>query len=336
MNGPALDLHESSRIFLRKLYFKLHWLLGDGNRLLNNIHKNNWVISLNLHRVSTEVNPFYPPLHPKLFEELLAFLKENFAITTYGGVATVTRGRTPLVLSFDDGYHDFLEYAVPALEGFGVTANQNVVCQCLVSGKPIWNVQLYDFLNQAPTTLLNELRIVGWTGKFGKSDTERSRAGTAISRLLKNLPRRERLEQWKAIEGLMNRCDSLRFTRVLSSTEVVGLSAKYSIGVHSFEHDSMGLESEDFFARDFLRCREYFEDHLKLPLDTYAFPNGNYRPEQVKFLLRSGIQSVLLVDEQLGQLGAQIQPRLTFYGDSSAELRLRSLGYFAKGARCES
>ena len=331
-----MHLRESGRILLRKLYFQLHWLLGDGTRLLNRIRQNRWLVSLNLHRVSTDANPFYPPLEPKLFEELVAFLSEHFEITTYGGMPAQKNAKTPIVLSFDDGYHDFLEYAVPVLEKFGVPANQNVVCQSLVSGKPIWNVLLYDFLHQAPAALLDELRIAGWKGSFTGGAGQRARSGMELSRLLKNLPRRERALQWQEIERAMQRCDSLRFTRVLSAAEVVELSRKHSIGAHSFDHDSMGLENEDFFARDVLRCREYFRDQMNLPLETYAFPNGSYRPEQVQHLLSSGFKNVLLVDEQFGEMGASVQPRLTFYGDSIPELRLRSLGYFAKGARCES
>ena len=332
-----MNLFESGRGALRKIYFQLHWLRGDGTRLLNRIRDRGWVVSLNLHRVSPDVNHFYPPLRPDLFDELVAYLREHFEITTYDRLREQKNDKPPLVLSFDDGYYDFLEHAAPILAKYSVPANQNLVCDCLVSGKPIWNVQLYDFLNQAPSKLLAELRFPGWDGgNLTGSITHRAQLGLALSRLLKNLSRKERMVQWRQIESLMERCDNLRFTPVLSVEDARAVAKNHQVGVHSFEHDSMAFENDDFFARDVLRCREYFRDQLRLPLNTYAFPNGSYRNNQVQHLLEASFEHILLVDEQFGAVSSPVQPRLTFYGDSSPELRLRSLGYFAKGGRCES
>lgn len=59
---------------------------------------------LNLHRVSPERNPFWDPLDPQVFEELLVFLKRHFHVTTFSELAS-REAKPALILSFDDGYY---------------------------------------------------------------------------------------------------------------------------------------------------------------------------------------------------------------------------------------
>ena len=58
----------------------------------------------------------------------------------------------------------------------------------------------------------------------------------------------------------------------------------------------------------------------------YAFPNGSYRPEQIDLLSHKGIEHILLVDEKFAEPHINIFPRMTIYGDSGAEVRMRSVG----------
>jgi hypothetical protein len=55
--------------------------------------------------------------------------------------------------------------------------------------------------------------------------------------------------------------------------------------------------SDNYFLRDLERCTSLFE-RLGLSTTIYAFPNGSYRPDQVKILRRRGFSAVLLVEEQ--------------------------------------
>jgi hypothetical protein len=88
----------------------------------------------------------------------------------------------------------------------------------------------------------------------------------------------------------------------------------------------MEFEDESFFEDDFQQCRRYFENELSQPLSIYAFPNGSYRPEQIEYLRRNEVKQVLLVDEKFADAGSDVLTRLTIYGDSSAEVRMKALG----------
>src|SRR5438128_1432440 len=120
------------------------------------------MVVLNLHRVSPHGNAYWPPMHPTVFEDLLRFLSDRFEVTTFREIRQNRQRRPLAVLSFDDGYYDFVEYAAPLLAKYGLSANQNVIPECVISGLPPWNIQLSDFLQSAPRNLINRIKLDGF------------------------------------------------------------------------------------------------------------------------------------------------------------------------------
>jgi peptidoglycan/xylan/chitin deacetylase (PgdA/CDA1 family) len=304
--------------------------------LLSRIRRNGAVVILNLHRISPEENPFWSPLHPRYFDELLGFIKRRFEVVLFRDLtrreipAIGPSSRPRLVLSFDDGYGDFLEYALPILEKHGLPANQNVIGDCVRSGQPPWNVLMYDFLRSAPCSLINEAIPPGFDRRLDSDNYEsKLRFGLALSRHLKRRPQAERRPMWDHIESVMRKADYTQ-TRMMRVADLKGMPGSCEVGCHSFSHESMGYESDEFFEDDFAMCRSLFAGTLGLPLAIYAFPNGSFRPPQVDFLLRSGIKHVLLMEERLSGFGP-VYTRLTMSAESVAEARLLALGLRAKG-----
>lgn len=287
------------------------------------------VAVLNLHRISPVQNPFWSPLHPEIFEELLKFLQKNFEICLFSELKFFEDSKKPIaVLSFDDGYYDFIEYGLPMLKKYEMRANMNIIPQCAESGKPIWNVRLYDFLNSAPRNLINEIKLP----EFDETLPDESRQaklnfGLKISKYLKQRPRTEREKIWHLIEPFLEKNDIENPTRMMTASEINQISTETEIGVHSFSHESMGYEQNEFFEDDFEECRKYFNEKLLIPLSIYAFPNGSYRPEQIDFLRQNAIKQILLVDEKFADSETDVFTRLTVYGDNRAEIKMKSLGF---------
>lgn len=315
---------------LKHLYFRLLSLTGSDRRLLGSIRKQDLVVVLNLHQVSPVTNPFWPPLKPEVFDELLAFLKQHFNVSLFRELVEGKSDRPSAVLSFDDGYYNFVEYALPILDKHRLAANLNVIPNCVLTGLPPWNVQMYDFLNSVPRKLVNEIRIAGFDARLVDDNADsKVRYGLQISRFLKNRPRQERMELWSEVSAVMAQASDIRATRMMSASDVRGAATAHEIGVHSYTHESMEFEDEEFFEADFQKCVEYFREELALPLQIYAFPNGSYRSEQLAYLEKQGIQRILLVSENYARRGQQVLPRFTVYGATPAEARIRALGYNA-------
>ena len=316
---------------LKDLYFRLLRLAGSDRRLLGNIRKQDLVVILNLHQVSSLSNPFWPPLDPQVFHELLRFLKNNFSVCTFANLASVSDSRPCAVLSFDDGYYNFVEFAMPILKQHELAANLNVIPTCMITGEPPWNVRLYDFLNSVPRKLVNEIRLPGFRAQLADDSADaKVRYGLQISRFLKNRPRRERLELWSEVSNVMSRASEIKATRMMNAADVREAAATHEIGVHSYSHESMEFEDDEFFQDDFRKCVAYFRDDLDLPLKIYAFPNGSYRPDQVTYLDKQGIQRILLVGENYARREQKVLPRFTVYGATPAEAKIRALGYNAR------
>lgn len=325
------------RNVLKRLYFRLLQLTQADRRLLRSICQSRRMVVLSLHRVSPQGNPFWNPLHPLLFEELLVFIKRHFRVTSLG-VPHEDAPRPPLVLSFDDGYRDFVEYAMPILQRHGIRANQNIIPACVETGQPPWTMQLYDFLQAAPRSLVNEIRLDGFSQRLrSDQDEHKVQYGLALSRFLKHRSRHERQALWPPIAAVMAKANgTVRQTPMMRLEDVRTAATVHDIGAHAYAHDSMGLESDAFFTDDLARCQEFFRRQLARPLTIYAFPNGSYRPEQISMLQEQGVRHILLIDEQLASPEARILPRLTIYGDSSLELQFHVLGYRARRSECVS
>lgn len=321
---------------LKGAYFNLMRLMRREAGLMRQIREGDFLVVMNLHQISPHSNPYWPALHPRIFEDLLGFVKKHFRTVLFrdleAAAAASSSGKPLAILSFDDGYYDFIEYAAPLLDKHKLTANMNVIPACVESGQAMWNVRLYDFLRAAPRKLINEIRLPNFACRLA-DDGEQAKVqyGLKISRYLKNRPHRERETLWQELMPLMQKHDFPQ-TRMMTRGEVLEIASRHEVGVHSFSHESMEYESDDFFAGDLERCRAYFQDTLRLPLKIYAFPNGSFRPRQIEILRQSAIRHALLVGEDYAQSRLDVFPRFTIYGDSPAEVRLRAIG-FDRGRR---
>lgn len=284
---------------------------------------------LNLHRIAEADGSAYPPLSPQLFNDLLVFLKKHFYLTTFADLSDARHANKPrLILSFDDGYKDFVEYAVPILDKHGIRANQNVIPACIESGLPPLSVLVQDFIGKAPGSLLKELEIPGLARCA--LDGDRADVGLRISKWLKNRPKVEQ----DALAGLLipqfARFDGFRPTPMMSLAEVRQVADVHEIGVHSYSHATMAFETDDYLRQDAEKCRIYFHDRLQLPVTIYAFPNGSCRDSQVAEVLAQGYRHVLLINNVFSRQDFSAHARFGIYGQSHAELLFRALGGFAK------
>ena len=294
--------------------------MGNGpwlSRRLRSVRDAGVATILNLHRVANDDGSDYRPLEPSLFDELLAFVKREFAVVTIGELGQSAR-KPKLVLSFDDGYRDFVTTAVPILKKHGLRANQNIIPKCVQTGLPPLNVMAQDFVGQAPRELVKGLSIAGF------SAPRDGRFGQRLSHFLKMRPQ---VEQDCIANDLMPqfyRWDKFKPTAMMTLDEVKSLG-DHELGAHSFAHSSMEYETDAYLDDDVRRCADYFKDELNVPMTIYAFPNGSCRPGQAEQVLAHGVDHVLLVGERFDG-NARVHNRFTFDGRSPSEVRFKALG----------
>jgi peptidoglycan/xylan/chitin deacetylase (PgdA/CDA1 family) len=299
---------------------------GVDRRRLRQLAGSGGLIVLNLHNVGPARGRFTRPIPPGVFDQLVGWLDRECHLTTFDRLGAPDQaGRRPrAILSFDDGYRDFMEYAMPVLERHGVRANENILPGCVESGRPPWNVELLDALERVPLALLRSLRLPSEELSRPPADeSDLMRWGVKLSRLLKLRPRDEREPLLKDLmvqlqEGMEGEAQAM-----MTAKDVVEAARIHEIGVHSYAHDSMEFETDDFFSADLHRCRTWYQEHLAADPRVYAFPNGSYRDSQAAIARRTGIQHLLSVGERTASAEAAIHPRVTADGVTLRELRMR-------------
>lgn len=284
---------------------------------------------LNLHRVSPLDGRAYKPLAPEQFESLLGFVLKNFQVTTFGELARGERSQKPLlILSFDDGYKDFVEFAAPLMKKFGVRANLNIIPECVDSGLPPFEVCLQDYIGKASDQELRQLRIPGLNRSL--DDLNRPLAAEAVSRFIRNLPAHQRSEIKSEVMKSLGHLAREMFSPMMNLSDVRAAQTEHEIGAHSFGHADMSLESNDFFENDLKRCREWFEKNLGQAPEIYAFPYGACRDNQIEMARQNGFRHVLLLGEAFSRRDGFMHSRFGFASESMGEMRFRSAGGFRK------
>ena len=168
-------------------------------RKINSLGKFNTLTVLNLHGVSDNKVDTFRALDPFLFEELLIFLKSNFEIICFKDLESEGMSEKPkIILSFDDGYKNFIDYAVPILAKYKIKVNMNIIPDCVKSQLPPLNVLTGDFLYQAPIELIKNLSVPGFNlhktinppiyRDFREGDIRHSQADISRAQLLGYTP----------------------------------------------------------------------------------------------------------------------------------------------------
>jgi peptidoglycan/xylan/chitin deacetylase (PgdA/CDA1 family) len=295
------------------------------------------LLVLNLHSVSPPSRSLSNPVSPESLDRLVGWLVRHCRVGTF---ATLTRDHTAddrpgAVLSFDDGYRDFLEYAMPVLNTHGARAIVNVVPACVDSGAPPWNALMVERVLALPDARIAAIRLPDFPrGDFDGGRDGRLRYAVALSRYLKLRPRTERDVLLAELRDQIGGVEADRATPMLSHRDLAEVARHHEIGLHSYDHDSMAFESDEFLRADLARCRTWADAHLPTPSAAYAFPNGSHRETQVRIAEEAELGTILLGGERPSRIAATSHPRITTYGDTERTLRLRiAMAIYARGAR---
>jgi peptidoglycan/xylan/chitin deacetylase (PgdA/CDA1 family) len=281
---------------------------------------------LNLHRISDDRRSAYPGIAPALFDDLVGWMKQSFDLVTFSDLAEPQRKRPRAILSFDDGYKDFVENAAPILRKHKVRANQNIIPAAIESGRPPYNIILQDFIGQAPENLLRETTLPAISADA--AITNRVQAGQRASAYLKAMPIAAQAKITAALEPAIARCESFRVTPIMSREELRQIAPEHEIGAHSFEHATMTAETDAYLAADLKRCQNWFAETLAASPTIYAFPNGAANEHHVEMALAAGYKQILMVGEGFARSDGPCFFRFTMHGETARELRFRGLGGF--------
>jgi peptidoglycan/xylan/chitin deacetylase (PgdA/CDA1 family) len=184
-----------------------------------------------------------------------------------------TRGLPPrpACITFDDGYADNAEIALPLLRKFGVTATF-FISTGFLDGRIMWNDMVIESVRQAigDTLDLSSIEL----GAFSISTKPARRATVkALLSALKYLEASERADRCAAIVQIARA--TLPPDIMLRSADVKALhEAGMGIGAHTVNHPILSRLPPGLAEREISEGREKLQEITGSSISLFAYPNG--------------------------------------------------------------
>lgn len=230
------------------------------------------------HRVLAERDALLPGEPDAVeFDRQMALLARTFRVLPLTeAVAALAEGRLPnraLSITFDDGYRDNHDVALPILHRHGLSATFFVASGYLDGGR-MFNDSIIETVRALPAGE----QMVGEFGPF-TLDAPASRISTyeAIIRELKHRPPAERAERTAA---LVASCGVVLPTDLMMERAQVRALAEagMEIGGHTASHSILQQLSEREAEQEIAAGRDQLEAIIGRPITLFSYPNG--KPQQ--------------------------------------------------------
>lgn len=191
-------------------------------------------------------------------------------------------------ITFDDGYRNNLETALPVLQARGLPATV-FVAPGYADGRAMFNDVVIEAIRTAPCELdLADLDL----GRHSLSDMPgRARAANEIIGKLKYLPQDTRSQRASVIAERAGLETMPRL--MMNATELRQLrDAGIEIGAHTVWHPILRQVSIDDARREIMSSKQQLEEVLSEKVRSFAYPNGkpgtDYGPEHVDLVQQAG------------------------------------------------
>lgn len=250
------------------------------------------------HRVLPQPDPLFPgEIDAARFDEHLRFLKQSFNLIPLSeAVHLLKRGGLPpraACITFDDGYADNAEIALPILQRHGVGATFFVATGFLNGGR-MWNDSVIELVRNAPAHI--DLGPLG-LGQFTlDSVASRRSAIDTLLNALKYLPLQERQERVDAMCDLLGA--SLRKDLMMTSEQVREMHrAGMEIGGHTVNHPIVARLDRAAARAEIADGKAELEQMIGDKVRLFAYPNGkpgqDYLADDVAIVKEVGFEAAV-------------------------------------------
>ena len=256
--------------------------------------------TLIFHRVTPEVDPMFPgEVDARRFDAICGWLRRwTNVLTLEEAVDRMSDGSLParaVCITFDDGYADSHDVALPILKSHGLNATF-FVASGFIGGGIMWNDRISEAVRlcssrslSIPEGLIPERR------SLDLSDwVQRRRAVDDLLGALKYLPVAQRMQQSDAIVAASG--VRLPADLMMSKSQVAGLvRAGMHVGGHTVNHPILTRIGEETALREMLEGKSALEEMTQQPVRLFAYPNGrpdtDYSLRDVSLAERAGFKA---------------------------------------------
>lgn len=248
---------------------------------------------------------------PETFERQIRFIRHHLQPLSADGFLRALHGGTPppraCLVTFDDGWYDLLEFALPIMRRHGVPAVLFVPVDHVGSPCGFWQERLARRL----LALTGDPRALATLAQACPSpaplqaDLSDVDAVLALIARLKSLPSAVRDRLVASIEGL-GADPGPGEDRFLDWDQLrtVAASGLVSIGSHAMSHRPLTQLPPDEVRRELVDSRHAIEERLGAPPALLAYPNGDATPAIAAAAAEAGYAAAFTTERGLIPPGA--------------------------------
>lgn len=256
------------------------------------------------HRVSQQADPVFPDeMDARRFDAVCRWLRKWGNVLPLDEAVRRLSDRTlpprAMSITFDDGYADNHDQALPILQRHGLTATF-FIATGFIGGPGMWNDMIIEALRatQRPQWSPEDLGLPDPMHQIVKLDSPQARRGVieAVIAAAKYLPHdqrsafAERVAAWsgaKSQQRLMMNPDQLRWLH----------QAGMQIGAHTVSHPILALLDATAVRAEIADSRATLESILNQPVTLFAYPNGrpgeDYSPDTAAIVRELGFSAAV-------------------------------------------
>lgn len=270
------------------------------------------------HRVAPDDEGYLAGLRPDWFEDQVSYLARHYELIPLSVLVRCFEEHREVparsaVLTFDDGFRDNLEQALPVLERHRAPATVFLVTGSISTGELPWSQRL-GFLFQWTLRPMLDDESVGQCHDLSNAAARRRSYGL-VKEQMRSLSREERE---KALGRLSRRLgvDAPR-DRMLTWADAREMGEHgIEFGAHTYSHSLLARISRDEARWEMERSRTDLQEHLGVESPHFAFPGGSCSSELVTTARALGFRSCFQSSQRrrINHLGNTDQFRLSRVG----------------------
>ncbi len=239
------------------------------------------------HRVSPVRDLWWDPMSVELFEKCIKYISSKYTVVTIESLQTIDFNNSKFsyaTISFDDGYKDNIEYALPILNKYNVKASFYVVTNCIEYNIPTWtHILEYLFLNSKNFKVSLEFDFLPMELKVNELNSRKEKI-EYVKKLKPVLKKMSHEKRELVLKEVANAFNDVELPKLMMNWDDLKMLIDFGheIGSHTVTHSMLGTMKKEEEIRDELEISaETIKNKLgKAPI-TISYPVGSYNDESI-------------------------------------------------------
>jgi len=215
---------------------------------------------------------------------------------------SIQNNKNLAVVTFDDGYAGNGKVVLPIIESIGIPITIFVSTGAVLNQRINWYDRIITAF-QSDKEIIVDLKVYGLDIYIICPQFPGERKWTEIERLLSALKSLTPNKREESVEYILEKFGSLQAMSLASLTvsEIKQMSKSpfVTIGAHSHCHSILTQLETKRVRESIKQSKTLLEEWTGLPVNHFAYPNGNYNTDIIEVLRETGFATAMSTSTQL-------------------------------------